>query len=193
MTRDDHDGGRTMHGYQGDEYGQQGGGGQNHQPDQQWSGQPQPYGQPDQQYGLQPYGQQGTGPQQSDPYAYGQPAPYVEQQPHQQGYAPQPYGQQGYGPQGYGPQGYGPQMYPVRPSNGVGTAGFVLGLLGLLFFWVPVAGFISGILGIILGGVGMSSGKKSGAPTGLATTGLILGILALVPIALVLLAFGTFG
>lgn len=76
---------------------------------QQGYGQPQGYGQ--QAYGqpgygqqAQPYGQQGYGQQ---PQGYGQQAQPYGQQP--QGYGQQGYGQQGYGQnnQGYGQQGYG--------------------------------------------------------------------------------------
>ena len=37
-----------------------------------------------------------------------------------------------------------------KKSNGVGTAGFVLALLGLIFSWVPVLGWILWVLGLIL-------------------------------------------
>lgn len=110
-----------------------------------------------------------------------------------------PYGQQaGYGhqqqasgpPQAYG-QGYGPQQYfqaQQAPSNGMGVAGFILGLLGLVFFWFPFLGLILAVLGVILGGVGMSNGRKSGAGTGLAIAGLVLGLIALVPVIIVLVS-----
>lgn len=43
-----------------------------------------------------------------------------------------------------------------KKSNGVGTAGFVLALLGLIFSWVPVLGWILWVLGLILSLVGYS-------------------------------------
>jgi hypothetical protein len=67
------------------------------------------------------------------------------------------------------------------PGNGLGVAGFVTGLLGLIFCWVPALGITLALLGVILGGVGISTGKKKGAPTGLAIAGLVLGIIALIP------------
>jgi len=82
------------------------------------------------------------------------------------------------------PQGYaypGAVIVQQSPSNGIGTAGFVTGLLGLIFSWVPVVGLILGLLGIILGGIGISSGQKKGAGTGLAIAGLVLGLISLVP------------
>lgn len=72
------------------------------------------------------------------------------------------------------------------PSNGLGTAGFVLGLLGLVFFWFPFLGIFLAILGVILSGVGISSGKKTGAGTGLAIAGLVLGLVALIPLILII-------
>jgi hypothetical protein len=62
-------------------------------------------------------------------------------------------------------------------SNGLGTAGFVTGLLGLILCWFPFLGVILSALGVILGGIGMSNGKKYGSPTGLAVAGLVLGII----------------
>jgi hypothetical protein len=85
---------------------------------------------------------------------------------------------------------YRQPMVPVQiaPSNGLGVAGFVLGLLGLLLFWVPVLGAILAILGVILGGVGISQGRKSGAGTGLAVAGLVCGILGLLPALFIVIA-----
>lgn len=76
------------------------------------------------------------------------------------------------------------------PSNGLGTAGFVLGLLGLVFFWIPFLGISLAILGVIMSGVGISSGKKTGSGTGLAIAGLVLGLVALIPI-IAIISFGS--
>jgi len=122
--------------------------------------------------------QSGVAPSQPPQY----PAPY--QQPYQQAYQ-QPYQQ----PYQQSPPGYGyPGTVVVQqaPSNGLGTAGFVTGLLGLIFCWVFVFGLILGLLGIILGGAGISSGRKKGAGTGLAIAGLVLGLISLVPSILII-------
>jgi len=62
-----------------------------------------------------------------------------------------------------------------KKSNGVGTAGFVLALIGFLFGWIPLIGFFLGggfwLLGLILSFAGVF--KK---PRGLAITGLILSL-----------------
>jgi hypothetical protein len=111
-------------------------------------------------------------------------------------YQPEPgYGYQSYpgqrGSYGYPPQYAAPAQhgYPApAPSNGLGVAGFVTGLLGLVFCWVPGLGIILAILGTVLGGAGMAAGRRSGAGTGLAIAGLVLGIVALIPAILIIVA-----
>lgn len=92
------------------------------------------------------------------------------------------------------PPGYGYAPYPIAaPTNGVGTAGFVCGLVGLVLFWLPFVGLILSLLGAILGGAGMSSGRKTGASTGLAVAGLVLGIVGLIPAVLIIVALAGSG
>ncbi|WP_433265886.1 MmpS family transport accessory protein [Actinosynnema sp. CS-041913] len=73
---------------------------------------------------------------------------------------------------------------PVPPQNGLGTAGFVLGLLGLLFSFLPVIGLVAWplvILGLVLGAVGIvraSSGRATNK--GLAVAGVVLSAAGLV-------------
>jgi hypothetical protein len=120
----------------------------------------------------------------AQPQQYGQPQQYPATPQHPQ----QP-------PYGAMPQpGYvypGTVVVQQAPSNGLGTAGFVTGLLGLIFCWVPVFGIVLGILGVILGGVGISSGKKKGAGTGLAIAGLVLGLISLVPSIIIIAAISS--
>lgn len=77
------------------------------------------------------------------------------------------------------------------PSNGLGIAGFVLGLLGLVFFWFPFVGIVLAILGVILSGVAMSNAKKTGSGTGLAVAGLVCGLVALIPLIIIIIAAGS--
>jgi hypothetical protein len=110
------------------------------------------------------------------------PQPYQGQYPVQAGYGPPP----AYGaPPGYG---YPPPVVVPQASNGIGTAGFVCGLLGLILFWIPIVGLVLGVLGVIMGGAGISAGNKYGARTGLAVAGLVLGIIALIPGLLIFVA-----
>ena len=107
---------------------------------------------------------------------------------------PQPPAPQGYqapAPQPYGApvaQPYGYAVAPQAPSNGIGIAGFVCGLVGLVLCWVPWLGLLLGLVGIALSAVGISQGKKKGASTGLAIAGLVCGIIAIIPQIFVLIA-----
>jgi hypothetical protein len=82
------------------------------------------------------------------------------------------------------PAGSGGYLNQGQPSNGMGTAGLVCGIIGavcslLVFLWF--FGIILGILSIIFGGVGRSKVTKGEATNrGAATTGIVTGILALI-------------
>jgi hypothetical protein len=63
---------------------------------------------------------------------------------------------------------------------GLGIAGFVLGIIGLLLAFFPctfLAGMVLGILGASLCAVGLSQARKTMAPTGLILAGLIISII----------------
>lgn len=82
----------------------------------------------------------------------------------------------------------------VKAGNGLATAGFVLGLLGLLGSFIPViniGGIVLGLLGAVLAAVGLAKAKKVGAGKGLAIAGMILGGLALVIGVVVNIAFAS--
>jgi hypothetical protein len=66
------------------------------------------------------------------------------------------------------------QMQPVIPGSAMGTASLVLGILALFTFCVPVLGVVAIILGVV------SIAQASGAPTGKAKSGLILGLISIV-------------
>ena len=89
------------------------------------------------------------------------------------------------------PPGF-PPVTQVKGSNGLATAGFVLGLLGLLGSWIPflnVLGIMLGILGAILAAVGLAKFKKVNAGKGLAIAGLVLGVLAVLFAIVINVAF----
>jgi hypothetical protein len=77
-----------------------------------------------------------------------------------------------------------PQQTAERPSNGLGTAGFVLGLIGLLFSFIPLIGVVAWplvILGIIFSAIGISKAAKGRATNkGLAIAGLVVSVVGLV-------------
>lgn len=91
-----------------------------------------------------------------------------------------------------------PQPGPLTPGaksgNGLATAGFVLGLLGLLGSFIPVlnvVGIVLGVIGAVLAGVGLAKARRSGTGKGLAVSGIVLGVLALVVGIVVNVAFAT--
>lgn len=66
-----------------------------------------------------------------------------------------------------------PQVVVVeKKGNGIGVAGFVLALLGLIFCWVPILDWILWLLGLIFSIIGMFRPKK-----GLAIAGLVISLL----------------
>lgn len=85
-------------------------------------------------------------------------------------------------PVGY-PQAAGYGM-PPQPSNGMGTTGLVLGIIGVvcsLTFFLWFFGVILGILGIIFGAIGRGKANRGEATNkGAATAGLVCGIVATV-------------
>ncbi|MBP2366427.1 DUF4190 domain-containing protein [Pseudonocardia parietis] len=78
--------------------------------------------------------------------------------------------------------GPGPQQPQYR--NGLGTTGFVLGLLAALFAWIPFIGVIAwplAILGVIFSVLGLYRAIKGRANNkGLSIAGLVLSVIALV-------------
>ncbi|MEV4052396.1 MmpS family transport accessory protein [Amycolatopsis sp. NPDC049688] len=90
------------------------------------------------------------------------------------------------------------QQYPAPqaapPRNGLGTAGFVLGLVGLVFSPIPLVGVVAwplAVLGLILSAVGIAR-VRSGKATnkGLAIAGAVVSLLALVVSILWLVVIG---
>ena len=57
----------------------------------------------------------------------------------------------------------------VAQQNGIGTAGFVLALIGLIFCWVPILNWILWILGVIFSLIGVFK-----RPKGLSIAGLVI-------------------
>ncbi|WP_336658851.1 DUF4190 domain-containing protein [Leucobacter sp. USHLN153] len=62
---------------------------------------------------------------------------------------------------------------PVQPK-GLAIAALVLGILSLIFVWVPIAGFIGGVVALILGILALRKGQHKG----MSLTGIITGALA---------------
>jgi hypothetical protein len=94
-------------------------------------------------------------------------------------------------------QQYHAPQHPVvlqPPHNGLGTAGFVLGLIGLLFSPIPFIGVVAWplvILGLIFSLIGVArAGKGRATNKGLAIAGVVVSVLGLVVCILWAVAFG---
>ncbi|MEU8637800.1 DUF4190 domain-containing protein [Amycolatopsis sp. NPDC048633] len=87
-----------------------------------------------------------------------------------------------------------PVSAPVQLKNGLGTAGFVLGLVGLVFAFIPIIGVIAWplvILGLIFGVVGtLRANRGQASNKGLAITAVVLSALGLVICVIWTAAFG---
>ncbi|PRY43514.1 MmpS family transport accessory protein [Umezawaea tangerina] len=83
---------------------------------------------------------------------------------------------------------------PTQPRNGLGTAGFVLGLLGFFFSFIPFIGVIAWplvVLGLVLSLVGLSRTSRGTANNkGLAIAGVVLSALGLLVCVLWVAVFG---
>jgi hypothetical protein len=116
----------------------------------------------------------------------GPPAGYGAPAGEPTGYGAPAYGQQPAGaPFGQQPGGFGGH---VTPKNGLGVAALVLGILSLPAAFTVIFGVLFGVLAIIFGVLGRGRAKKGQANNGgMATAGLVLGILGVV-LSLVLAA-----
>ncbi|MER6182679.1 hypothetical protein [Streptomyces sp. NPDC001652] len=113
------------------------------------------------------------------------PAPYPQDShvppppiaPDGPGQVPYGYPGGGYGYPGAAPQGYygWPGMQPL-PSNGMGTAGLVLGILSALVFCLWPLAIVLGVLGVIFGAIGRGKARRGVATNpGQALAGIICG------------------
>ena len=83
------------------------------------------------------------------------------------------------------------QAVTVMPT---GTAPLVMGLLGMFGGFIPVVKYITGILSLVAIFSGASQRKtlkKAGLPSGKATAGMVLGILAVI-ITVISIAFASY-
>ncbi|WP_020664537.1 DUF4190 domain-containing protein [Amycolatopsis benzoatilytica] len=109
----------------------------------------------------------------------------------------QPYSGQvpppGQPPVPYGAPMYGYVPYPVAPplrTSGMAIAGMVVGIVALVFFWVPFFDVVAAIAAIGLSWAGMvQAGKPGWTGQGMGIAGLVCGILAAIPAILFLVFF----
>jgi hypothetical protein len=75
-----------------------------------------------------------------------------------------------------------PFAQPPQRGNGVATAALVCGIIGVLIAWMPfvvVAGVVLAILAVIFGVQGIRRAREQGTGRGVATAGLVLGVIGL--------------
>ncbi|MFJ8007941.1 DUF4190 domain-containing protein [Streptomyces fagopyri] len=108
------------------------------------------------------------------PYGYGYGYGYPQYGPPGAGHPGAP-GYPGY--PGYpGGTGYGWPALPLPPSNGMGTAGLVLGIISAVVFCLWPVAFVVGVLGVIFGVVGRRRVRRGEATNpGQALAGIICG------------------
>lgn len=109
--------------------------------------------------------------------SYQNPYPQEPQQPPQgQYYSQPPYGQQ-----------YNPYGQPVNRggTDGMAIVGLVLGIVGLVFCWIPYIGYITPILCIV--GIVLSSIALKNRHSGIAIAGLVCSIIGLVVTSVVVI------
>jgi hypothetical protein len=69
------------------------------------------------------------------------------------------------------------QAPPIAPSNGFAVASMVLGIIALLFFWMPFLGWLPVVLGLVLGIVALNRPFGRGmAIAGIACSGVALAV-----------------
>jgi hypothetical protein len=80
------------------------------------------------------------------------------------------------------------------PAPGLAIAGFVTALVGFVFALFPLLNIIApvpGIVGLVLSAVGRSQAKARGGGSGLATAGVVLGIVVIMLTIISLIACGS--
>ena len=66
-------------------------------------------------------------------------------------------------------------MEEIKKKNGIGTAGFILALIGLVFCWVPILDWILWFLGILFSFIGVFK-----QPRGLSIAGLVISCIGII-------------
>jgi hypothetical protein len=88
-----------------------------------------------------------------------------------------------------------PQQQQIMVVMPTGTAPLILGLLGIFGFLIPIVKYFTGIMSLIaifLGAGERGKLKKVGLPSGKATAGLVLGILAVMGTLISIISTGLF-
>lgn len=117
------------------------------------------------------------------PAAPGEPVPPPPVAPDGPGQVPYGYGYpaQPYHLSAAGGPGYGWPGMPMAPSNGLGTAGLVLGIISAVGFCLWPVAIVVGVLGVIFGAIGRAKARRDEATNpGQALAGIICGAVGIV-------------
>ena len=80
----------------------------------------------------------------------------------------------------------------VSQNNGAGTAAGVMGIVAVVLMWIPFVDFIAiilGVLAVIMGTIGINRANRTpGLGKGMAITGVVCGIVAIVVSVLFVIA-----
>lgn len=75
-----------------------------------------------------------------------------------------------------------------RPMSAFAIASLVLGVLAVVFAWIPFGAFIIGVVAAVLAIVGIRRGNRGASGRGIAVAGLVLGVVAVALNVLVILS-----
>ena len=77
----------------------------------------------------------------------------------------------------------------------MGIAGMILGILAMIFLWIPLVGgaiaLIAVAFGLPLSGAGLRSARRNGTGSGMAIAGIVLNVVALAIILVAVAACGS--
>ena len=74
----------------------------------------------------------------------------------------------------------------------MGIAGMILGILAVVFFWVPFLNWVLILVGLPLSIIGFVTARQRGQPTGMALAGIILNSIPILINILIIIAIGSF-
>ena len=72
-------------------------------------------------------------------------------------------------------------------SNGIAIAGFITGLTGFIFSWIPFLPMVILIVGLVLSSIGYKNYKKTNKNKGFSVAGIVLSIVGLFSQAVILI------
>ena len=82
---------------------------------------------------------------------------------------------------------------PFNPGKSYSIPSMILGIVGLVFIWLPPLSFVVAVVGLLLGMVGKKKARAVGVPpSAMATAGIVCATIALViwGIAIIIVAMG---